>query len=169
MLYSGAGDHFGHSLISFFRVIFGVVVEKGGTLLIIIPAGVFLANLAFIAFSAKRNPEPIGIALMTSISMSLVLPISTDYRLLYFTSFSVIFCLKEFYEPKFLHMQEYPNVMRLALIFFLTLMINAPKPWGHITESPYINASVWLTPIMLILVQLLVCIHLSASQKLGSK
>lgn len=165
MIWSGSGIHFGHSPLGAVRGL-GLLYIENGSRAVLLSFFCFAAfNLAITLYLIykKANLELTGLS--GSILLSLTLPTSTDYRLLYFAFFLTIFIALKAQKRNEI-VRDGVRVLEFA-ISLLGLLVLVPKPWGYIGISDYVNASVWLTPILLIMIQSILVIYAKSGMKPG--
>ncbi len=139
MIDTVAGTHYGNSFLNGIHAFFGQeVISSGqwGT----ITAMVILVVIGSVFLVAWRDDLPIWImAALCACAGCLAVPVSGDYRLLYFIPPIMLLLGEEAFEVGWI-----PGAMILCLIV-------TPKPWGQRLPTPFTNAGVYVTPLLMML------------------
>jgi len=140
MVYGDPGTNFGHSMLNGIHAVFGSQVfstRQWWWLIALI--GAAISGLVFV-FQHKSRVSLWKVATTAAITGCLFVPTSTDYKLLYFIPAILLFCVTKERIGKF------DCVAAVLLVFIIS-----PKPWLVLSRSPYFNAGVWLTPLLMTL------------------
>lgn len=138
MVDTPAGTHFGHSFLNGIHAFFGENVLPSEQYSTIVGAiGLVLLAAIFTVVVKQHGPTWMLLALSASAGCLLV-PTSTDYKLLYFIP-AIIILLRE----QRLERRIVPGVMLLCFII-------TPKPWGQRLADPFTTASAYLTPLLML-------------------
>jgi len=136
MVWGGAGTHFGHSLLNGINALFGQYVRQRTWWIPVLMVGCLIFVALF--FLQARLKTSLGEVLITcAVGICLLAPTSTDYKLTaFFPGLIVLFT-------------EVPA----ARSYFLTIMsclVIAPKPYFRTSVCDYCTSSVWLTPLLMV-------------------
>jgi hypothetical protein len=140
MVIGDPGTNFGHSLLNGVHAIFGSGFLSSQHFWIPMLV-VLLLSTATLSLLLDHFASEVDVFVLCAVIGCLFAPTSTDYKLLYF--FPVL--------PLVLLCGAPPRRMQ-SFLLVATLLIIAPKPWGVLERSPYFNAGVWLTPILMTVV-----------------
>jgi len=130
------GTYFGHSALNGLHALFGQDFLPSADYWLV-PL-VLLALLITALCIVRLEAEFWSFVLFCGASGCLLAPTSTDYKLLYLMPGLLIRLLS-----------TRTVTSRHYLILGVALVAIAPKPWGVLGSDPYLNAGVWLTPIVL--------------------
>jgi hypothetical protein len=151
MIYSSSGLHFSHSILNGVHVFFGMDV-------IISPMAVFSfsivllsLNLLFVMRIIRLGSKKSHLGLAIALTLSLSLPTSTDYRLIYVAFFFLLIVFELYLEKCII---SYKQIIGLMLI----MLALVPKPYFYLAGDPYLGMNVWLTPILLALGQIVLAL-----------
>ncbi len=153
MVYGQSGVYFGHSFLNGIHAIFGLSVMNSNRWVLFVTfcglallAAVTVFNSRFVITNWKLA------ALLACISCFFT-PTSTDYKLLYFLPAIAMLCTRRGQ----LGWIEKFSAVSLALI-------TSPKPWLVLPNDDHLNAGVWLTPILILLLMVCLCADIFRSQ-----
>lgn len=152
MVLGESGIYFGHSFLNGVHAIFGLsVMNSNAWILIMAVLGMCLLGVLVLVNFRRTFVNWKFAALLACISCFFV-PTSTDYKLTYFLPAVALFCVKR---GKLTSFEIFCGVM-MALII-------SPKPWGVLPRSDYLNAGVWLTPILICALMVGLCVDIFRS------
>jgi hypothetical protein len=145
MIVSGAGNHFGHSILNGIRVFFGGIVEfkKIATPYFIFGVLSYLFIAWFIIFKEKSLWKQVALIVISMCALPFT---STDYKLLHF--FIPIFLFINTPEK----IEKYIGIL-YSLMFILIIM---PKGFQYFHGGLYATSNVFLTPLFMIILLIII-------------
>ena len=137
MVWGGAGTHFGHSFLNGLHALFGLRASTSTWWLPVILVGyLVLACLFYLQIRSKAFLSEVLI--ICAIGICLLAPTSTDYKLTAFFP-GLIFLLTQ------------APTSRSYFSTIMCCLIIAPKPFLRTNICDYCKASVWLTPLLMVI------------------
>lgn len=140
MMYTSAGTHYGNSFLNGVHAFFGeqAMLSKQWWLVVVVVGGALLGGAVVYALH-QHVPLWMVLALCASAGCLLV-PVSGDYKLMYFMPAIVSLLAEEAIPVRWL-----PGLVVLCLI-------PTPKPWGlRPGPDPFADAGVYLTPLLMVI------------------
>jgi hypothetical protein len=139
MIDTVAGTHYGNSFLNGVHAFFGQDVLPSRRFEDIVGV-VVLVSIGTVFLIGLRRHAPMWLMLgLSACAGCLAAPTSTDYKLLYFIPAIVFLLAEESVDRSWL-----PGAVILCLII-------TPKPWGQRLADPFSVASVYVTPVLMIM------------------